>query len=642
VLTCAPVLSPIPIAPALILRLGLGLGLAAAPAAAGCTRPKPPAPAAAAPPRSHEPAPTVRFTLAAPERAELVSPAWTFHSLALSPDGRFLAFVARREPQAEPTLWIRPLDWPAPRSLGGTEGALSPFFSPDGTQIGFFAGGKLKKAKTGGGPVATVTTLCDAAPGAGSGTWNRQGTIVFAAGGRAGNRSDIYRVADGGGDPVPLTDREPGMHLWPQFLPDGRHYLRLVRGDSGPAAIVVATIDGSDQRRPIVQPVFENDSLAWFAQGFLLYVREGMLLARPFDPGALRFTGEPFQLAKHLLHFVPTGHARFAASDTGVIVYSDGEDLTRLAWFTRKGEPAGAVGSPADFRAVRLSGDGKRLLTAITDRRTGTADLWLHDLGDSNSSHLTTDPGSERSPVWSPDEGRIAFGVDRGGGGGGAGGGGSTALRVLALRGAPEARPADLLGVPGGGDQAPADFSPDGRQLLVVHTDRATGDQDLWLVPAEGSGVARPWRKTAARERDPRFSPDGRWVAFVSDETGRAEVYVRALAQQPVPASPSPSGNDARLVSSGGGTQPRWRRDGKELFYLAADGALMAVPVAAGDRKLATGKPSRLFDARPPEIPGFEVAADGQRFLIPSPDSKVSTTPLTVIVNWTAPLAGTP
>ena len=551
----------------------------------------------------------IRFFVFPPEGTS-VAPGPAAPQVAVSPDGRRLAY-ATVDAAGTQQLWVRPLDSVAAQPLPGTEGAAFPFWSPDSRFIGFFAQGKLKTVDASGGPPSTV---CDASEGQG-GTWNRDGVIVFAPSGT----TSLARVSAAGGAPTAVTAldtarRETG-HLWPQFLPDDRHFLYLAQSQEREQhAIYVGSLDGGEPRR-----VLSTDVRAGYAPpGYLFFVREGSLMAQSFDASRLELTGEPIRVAEGIAaNPFQTGRTTFSSSGNGVLAYRTGTiggvETTRLLWFDRSGKQLGPVGPSGLYASPKLSPDETRLAVY---QRAGVAeagDISLFDLRRGTSSRFTFDPRDDDVPVWSPDGNRLIFGS----------GFGPFDLYQQSASGVGDA---ELL-LQSSADKWPLDWSPDGRFILFQAQDTKTG-WDLWLLPMFGDRQPEPLLQTPFAERDGQFSRDGRWIAYSSDESGRREVYVQ------------PFGTTVGkwLVSTSGGSQPMWRRDGRELFYLGADRQLMAVEVRAGTT-IETGVPRPLFDVRVSAIDfrnHYQPSADGQRFLVASISAEEAAPPITVVVNWPA------
>jgi len=534
-----------------------------------------------------------------------VLPAQPTGQFSFSPDGRLLAFGAGS--QGNTRLWIQSLDSVTPRPLAGTEGPEFLFWSPDGRFIAFGAGGKLKKVAVSGGP---VHTLCDARAVLG-GTWSRDDVIVFAP----SNRTPLYRVPAAGGDPTPVTslDRSRGdnTHRWPHFLPDGRHFLYLARStlreNSG---IYVGSLDSTAVTR-----LLNGESRAAYAHpGYLLFARDRALLAQPFDAAKLRPIGEPVQVVEDIIYDRASSYASFSISDDGEIAYQTSAAVPRseLAWFNRAGQRLELPVAPGDVEEPSLAADGKRV--AETRWAAGTSDVWMVDVARGSSSRLTFDPSGEFMPIWSPDGNSIAFSSNRDG---------PSDLYQMATTGTGQVEA--LL--KSSAVKHPSDWSADGRFIVYASNDPKTSS-DLWILPV-GGGKATPFLQTEFGERLGRLSPDGRWMAYVSDETGTDEVYVR----------PFPASSGKWKISTAGGTEPRWRRDGKELFYLAADRKLMSVSVQAASTFL-TSLPKVLFETRMSQngLWGYDVTPDGQRFVISLAAGESTPAPIHVILNWTAGL----
>ena len=527
------------------------------------------------------------------------------HPLAVSPDGQRLAFVL--ESVGRRMIWVRSRNSVSTAPLAGTEGAVSLFWSPNSKYIGFFADGKLKKIEADGGP---PQTLCNVPFGESSGTWSRGGTILF--GGRAAFKSALYNVPDAGGEVtlVAQPDRSKGeiAYFWPHFLPDGRHFLHLTfLASLGRYAVLVRSLDTAEPRL-----LFEvNSRVEYVPPGYLLYVREGTLLAHPFDVGTLEFTGEPVPIAEHVQYFYPTGWTPFSASES-LLAYQAGEVASQLVWFDRNGRELGKVGPPGRYEKPRLSPDEKKVAVGMVDPRTGTLDIWTHDLTRGLAARVTSSkPGTAFGPIWSPDSRHLVY----------ASGDGPPHLhRKLSSGIGDEERLLPMREV-----QWANDWSTDGRSIAYVETAAKT-KRDLWILPLADR---KPFlfQNTPFDEKEVRFSPDGRWISYVSDESGKDEVYVQPLQKS----------GEKWTISTDGGSQPVWRRDGKELFYLAADGRLLAVPVKLG-ASFEAGVPTVLFRIDPAGEQAYDVTADGQRFLVNTNVTRLEALPLTAVINWAATL----
>jgi Tol biopolymer transport system component len=531
--------------------------------------------------------------------------------MAISPDGRRIVVAGR--PERPDPLWVRAIGSQASQSLGGTEGASFPFWSPDGRSIGFFAGGKLKRVDASGG---SVQTMCDAPAGRG-GAWSPDGVIVFAPGIWTG----LHRVSASGGSPMPVTRLDPAAgdqtHRWPSFLPDGRRFLYFMRTVGGSAGVFAASLDSPETR-----PILEGGSNAVYADpGYLLFFKDGSVLAQAFDARRLRLSGDPVTVADHVASIRPFDFSVFSVSQDGALVFLESAIRpSQVAWFDRQGRRLGPVTENGYFDYLSLSPDGKTLAVFRLDPRSEDGDLWTYDTAGRSSSRFTFRPGLRWRPVWSPDGRRIAFGL-----------GGNGVMDLYAKASSNLAPEEPLLRSPS--FKTPTDWSPDGRWLAYQELpvkDPAKG-WDLWALPVSGEGKPFPIVQSPFTDVDAHFSPDGRWLAYVSDESGALEVYVRPF---PGPGAP-------RRVSMAGGHAPKWRRDGKELFYVSPDRKLTAVDVHAG-ASFETGTARALLDVPPTRSPitlsPYEVSADGQRILLNIPLGNPAPPSVTLLLDWPATL----
>ncbi|MCA1580874.1 MAG: protein kinase [Acidobacteria bacterium] len=548
----------------------------------------------------------VRSSVLAPEKNTYHFTGDNAGPVAVSPDGLQLAFVAT-DSSGKSLLWVRPLETLTARALVGTEGATYPFWSPDSRQIGFFSEGKLKKIEASGGP---ALTLCDAADGRG-GTWNRDGVILF----EPHYREPLFRVAGTGGKVTPVTkldeSRRETTHRWPSFLPDGKHFLYLAASHSvGTESEVHAIYSGSlDGESPKLLIAARSKPL--YAAGHLLFVRQGTLMAQSFDARSGRLSGDALSIAENVQEDTGFFTAVFSASENGVLAYQEGGGNVgqyQLTWFDRGGKRLETIGSPGNIWAPRLSHDGRRTVFALGD----PGDIWLQDLARRASTRVTFDPAPEGHSIWSPDDSRIIFSSQR------------TGVDDLFQK-ATSGTGADQTLLSSKDMKVPVDISSDGRYLLFCDLNPKT-KWDL-LVLSLADHKITPFLQTEFDETLGVFSPDGHWIAFVSNESGRNEIYVQPF--------PGPGGK--WQVSAAGGSAPVWRRDGKELFYLAPDRRLMAVAVKTGTL-FESGEPKALFEARMRRDPDrhYDVSADGQRFLIDAPLGEVTSPPITLVQNWTA------
>ena len=546
------------------------------------------------------PASEMRFEIGVPATT---SPA----SLAISPDGLQLVYVAELEQR--PQLWLRRLDSGATRPLPETDYSQYPFWSPDGKSLGFFGGGKLKRLDIAGG---SPKILADAPQGYG-GAWNEDGTIVFCA-----NNRELFRMSAEGGKPVPLTHPEPPRqtsHRQPVFLPDGRHFLYFATGAEG-RGIYVDSLDESRPRRLLGTDTDAGPRLT--SSGQLLFVRKGTLFAQDLDPKSLALKGTAVPLAEPVI--VDGTAGAFSASSAGPIVYRMGsEDAGKqLIWFDRAGKEIERVGNhdSANLWMWALSPDGRRVALGRTVQ--GNFDVWLLEARRGILTRFTADPAMDWAAVWSPDSGRIAYRHDG----------------HLYAKSVDDAVGAGTSLLSSTAFDTPTDWSIDGRSLVFQRPDPKTG-LDLWALPFDRDGkpgTPIAVAHTDAAEQHGQLSADGKWIAYQSNETGQAEIYV-----QPFPG-PGPKSR----VSTNGGIQVRWRLDGRELFYLAADGRLMAVPIRAGSSGSAIepGAAIPLFwthmsgaaQSDTVLFPQYSVSPDGQRFLM-NTISQVTAGPITVLLN---------
>jgi Tol biopolymer transport system component len=530
----------------------------------------------------------------------------------VSPDGRHIAAAFASGGKWQ--LWLRSMDDLEVRPLPGTEEAWHFFWSPDSRAIGFIADGKLKKIAIGD---RLPQTVCDA-PGGGPGqlgAWGRDGTILFGITEAPGHEDALYRVSADGGTPTQVTlHDEKGAEVrhawpyWPSFLPDGRHFLSLCEHAKGEHATCITELESGRTRRLLDVPSYAE----YAPPGYLLYTRQGVLVAQAFDLGALSIRGETSPIVEGVRQWAGLGLPIFSVSDDGVLVHLAGPGVSRLQWKDRRGVEIGQVGPEADYDDLRIAPDGSQVAVTIADAKTGSTGIWLIDVARNVPTRFTLEEIEAGMPIWSPDGISLAF--------------------TRAKDNTPNLH---LKPVAGGEMQEllpsqstlqwPFAWSPDGKFLL--YGDRhATTDWDLWVLPLDGKREPSLYVRTRHAEYGGAFSPDGRWVAYVSDETGQREVYVQRF----------PEPRDRRRVSTAGGAFPRWPRQGGELFYVSADDHLMAVPATPGS-SLELGTPVKLFRIESgPEIQ-YDVTADGRRFLVSTPMPGASSAP-TVVLNWAAEL----
>jgi Tol biopolymer transport system component len=537
-------------------------------------------------------------------------------SFALSPDGRWLVFVA--EADGNSRLWVRALAEPTARTLPGTEGALLPFWSPDNRSIGFFAGGTLKRIDiSGGGP----RTLVNAAPGFG-GTWNEDGVILFAS----TSTTALFRVsANGGGEAVGQTRLDPPRqvgHGFPVFLPGGREFLFYARGSS--QGIYLGSLDSPETTRLIDTDL---PPFGYLPTGWLLYVQQGTLMARRFDRDARSLIGDPVAIADSLAFGAGSattyGPAAFSPSSSGLLAYRvGGAARTQLTWFDRSGKALGTLGAPDDKGLFNPELSPNDRQAAVRRTVEGVTDIFLMD--GLRAVRRTFDDTGDSYPVWSPDGNWLAFSSLRKG-----------VADVYRKRSNGNGPDEALVETPR--QKNVDDWSPDGRFVLYNEEDPATG-RDLWLLPLDPNGKpGKPtvFLKTPSQEHRGQFSPDGRFIAYVSNESGgRHEVFVL----------PFPRGASGQSqISTNGGIHPRWSQDGRELYYVAPDGKLIATPMTVKGGAIEPGTPKELFQTRMPgggtnayTRPQYDVSKDG-RFLVNATIEEGVTPPITLVINWNPP-----
>jgi eukaryotic-like serine/threonine-protein kinase len=559
-------------------------------------------------PRNPSPAaPAIRFAIPPPPGGAFFDTVETL-GIALSPDGSQLAYVAADAGGAR-RVWIRPLSAVDARPVPGTESARAVIWSPDGRSIAFFAGDKLKRIELPDGSPVTVSDVPDVRVAA---TWG-DGHILFAA-----VPGGIFRVPAGGGPPAVerAVDRAHGdiAAQWPWFLPDGKRYLYLTRQADGLGTVRLAEVG----KPASIEVMHAVSNVQYVDPGFLVFSRDSTLLAQRFDASAARTIGEPFPVVEPVRYFLSTGACTFATSRTGVLVYQPHPERARLVWLDRAGKELGVISDAAGHGRVRLSADGRRVLFDRATPNLGTYDLYLYDISRGVEQRLTTDRLSESGAVWLSDGQSAMF----------SGGTPPHLLRRNLTTGAQE----EVVHPPS--FSLTEDVSPDGKTFLFTQR-TPRGNVEIWMLPL-AAGAPSPLIETPFDEMSVRFSPDGKHIAFASDESGRYEIYVASF---PV------TGSTIR-VSAGGGNLPRWSRDGGELFYISGDLHLVAVPVRTAP-SLSFGGPQRLFpvaramkwdDAKTTDAwPDFDVSSDG-RFLaiVPQPANHE---PLTAVLNWKLELA---
>ncbi|HXW06431.1 MAG TPA: protein kinase [Vicinamibacterales bacterium] len=565
-------------------------------------------------PRREGPAPVFRAALPLEDHGP--------HAPILSPDGRRLAFTGREDENSQWRLWIHSLESSRSDPMPGTDGAMQPFWSPDGRFVGFFADRKLKIVSADPGALA-VRAIADA-PEPRGGTWSPDGTIFFAR-----NIEDgIYRVDAAGGEVRTVTvldrDKRQNSHRWPQILPDGRGLLYLARSALAEHQGLYAGTPDSNDWKLVVRTPFAGQVTVAHPGGWprpntshLLYIRETTLMAQRFDLDQLELRGQPVPLAHSVATYVNRG-VFTAAGD--VLAYSVGSQ-PRPAWFDRKGEFLQTMTSPTASHPS-LSKDARFIAFDRIDAASGAGDIWLEDRARGVTTRLTSHPGFDWIPIWSPDGSRIAFASNREG------------TMDLYIKPVDGSEPERLL-LKSDERKVPTGWSGDGA-VLLFEQETVTNGWDIWALPMNGSGQPFPVLQSEFNETQAVLSPDGLWLAYTSDETGEPQIYLKGFPEG-IAAGALGTQRPER-VSPRGGVQPQWRVDGRALFYIAGDQRLMAVSVGTGTANpLALPTPLFATGLGGPTETNYAVTPDGERFLLAKSGSE-RPAPLQLILNWSAGL----
>ena len=532
---------------------------------------------------------------------------WGGH-IAISPDGKLVAFVAA-DTLGLNHLWVRPVSSVTATQFAGSEEARFPFWSSDSRKIAFFARGKLKCADYTGGPVLTV---CDASDGRG-GTWNQNGVIIFAP----GPNETLFKVSASGGIATRFTQfdttHHESSHRWPLFLPDGNHVIYTTQSAAGTASdidvIRIATLDSSTNT--VLCPGTSN---VCYGAGRILYVRQGTLVAQEFDLNKLQCVGDPVPIAEQLIFASAYSRGSFSASQNGILILQTGENLLQhTGIFTFHGERRSTV-QDLNPLGPRYSPDGKHIIFSVVDPISRRGDIWVHEIARGVSSRLTFSPALDISPIWSPHGDSIAFQSNRNG---------VYDLYAKSVNGAG----GDILLVQSNRGKGVTDWSRDGRYIIYNSGGDPKTKADIWILPMFGDRKPRSFLATEFNEAFAVCSPDSRWIAYNSDETGRPEIYVRLL-----------DGTGGKIqITTNGGRRPLWKADAKKLYFNTLDRKLAVAYVKPGVSSLTVDSIGTLFDFESRNIVGnaiTDVSDDGKQVLAVVTDAKQAPAPITLVVNW--------
>ncbi len=540
----------------------------------------------------------VRLTLSVPDKGKFAS------NITLSPDGLMVTFVAT-DSSGRDQLWLRSLDSLKATPLAGTEGARTPFWSPDSKHIGYFANRKLIRIQISGGQ---PQTLCDVTENGGGGTWNRDGVILF--GGSAG----LFRVSAQGGTPVQATKEEPQeeAHRWPYFLPDGRHFVFLAdAGTTENHNIRLGSLD-SQQTQILFRAI---SRIVYASPGYLLYVNQSALVAVPFDASSLKVTGEPVTIAEQIADIGDNHDFDFSVSENGALAYQSGSFISQFTWFDRTGKKLETAGEPLGIANISLAPDDGSVAASVLDANGREGDVWIYNFKRSSSARLTFDPGGDGTPLWSPDGTRIVFGTTRRG----------TGAVDLYEKSASATGDEKLLYQSEAAKFATG-WSRDSKYILFENWSPQSKGA-IWLLDLTGTPKAEPLVKSSAFDVvQPVFSPDGKFISYTSNESGRNEIYVQRF----------PLTSDKWTISSTGGSESTWRKDSKELFFLSEENKLMSAEINSANG-FESSIPRQLFDAGGlKRMTGttYAPAGDGQRFLLCMSTDSDQSSALTIVLNW--------
>ena len=559
-----------------------------------------------------KPAAVVESSILPPPGTSFVTMLPASGPAVLSPDGTRIAFTARDD-KSKVLLYVRPLTSLSAQPLPGTEEAMYPFWSPDSREIGFFTPGKMKKINAGGGP---PQTLCDSVGGRG-GAWSKEGVIVFSP----STTQALLRVSAAGGTPEPASKLDlaqaENSHRWPSFLPDGKHFLYWSRNSRAgePSVLYVGELGTLESK-----VLMKSETMAVYASGHLLFLRGQTLMAQPFNPSRLELSGEPVPVAEHVAISGATVRAMFSGSNTGTLIYQSGDTSGgwNLVWWGRDGKQISSIPQSDRYFVPRLSPDGTKVAVEIFAGAQGIGDIWIFDLTRGTSTRLTFGPYSQGNPVWSADGKTIFYSSGAG-------------APYIVAKAADGSTPERIVLESKDTREFPASCSPDGRYLVYERRipQNETGFH-LWALPLFGDGKPFPIVQSTFEERYPEVSPDGKWMAYQSNESGRWEIYITAF----------PGGGAKWQVSGVGGASAKWRKDSKEIFYLDLSDNLVAVDVNASGSSVQLGTPHTLFQAIgvQREYGPYDVSADGKRFLLNSGNLNKSSDPFTLVQNWPAEL----